>query len=71
MAKVTIPDLIAALQSSEPLLVWWSCWSLGRMEKEAGKALASLQTVVDKHKDVAVREAARTAIDAIKKATGK
>jgi HEAT repeat protein len=70
-AKAKVPELIDALHDKEPLMVWQVIWSLSRMEKDAEKALPSLEKIADSHADPAVREVAKQAVDAIKKATGK
>lgn len=67
-AKSQIPALIDALKDDEPLMVWQVCLSLGRMEKESEKALPMLQAIADNHRDQAVKEEAKKAVEAIKKA---
>src|SRR5207245_4178811 len=66
-AKSKVPDLIAALQDPEPLMVWQALWSLWRMEKDAQAALPQIQKIADDvNADAQVREAAKKAIEAIK-----
>jgi hypothetical protein len=67
LAKSTVPDLMDALQSEEPLLVDQAAWALSRMGTAAERAIPALEMVMNSSKDKAVQESVRQAIEEIKK----
>jgi HEAT repeat protein len=64
---VAIPDLIDVLKSEEALLVDQAIWALARMGNAAEKAIPSLETLAQSHKEEAVKLAAKAAVEEIKK----
>lgn len=67
-AKSRVPDLMAALDDNEPLVLTWSAWALGQIGPPAAKALPRLESLKG-HKDEGIRQTALEAIERIETKT--